>query len=178
MNKSFTLIELIVVIAIIAILAAIIAPNAFRVIEKAKISKTVSDMRTVKVAAQSYYADSGKWPWEGAVHGEHNNNGTGFMADDGVSGWDGPYLESWPKSQWTQDGLEFVYVYYPLGDWDNDGTTGDHFISIRNSAGFSTALSEDIKLKIDSIIDDGNLSTGRVQTLPPNNLHFDYFVVK
>ena len=38
MRKGFTLIELIVVIAIIAILAAIIAPNAFRAIEKAKAS--------------------------------------------------------------------------------------------------------------------------------------------
>ena len=36
MRKSgFTLIELIVVIAIIAVLAAIIAPNAFKAIEKA-----------------------------------------------------------------------------------------------------------------------------------------------
>lgn len=38
---GFTLIELIVVIAIIAILAAIIAPNAFRAIEKANIQKAV-----------------------------------------------------------------------------------------------------------------------------------------
>ena len=36
-RQSFTLLELIVVIAIIAILAAIIAPNAFRAIEKAKV---------------------------------------------------------------------------------------------------------------------------------------------
>jgi len=40
MRRSFTLIELIVVIAIIAILAAIIAPNAFRAIEKAKVAET------------------------------------------------------------------------------------------------------------------------------------------
>ena len=38
-SKGFTLIELIVVIAIIAILGAIIAPNAFRAIEKAKMAR-------------------------------------------------------------------------------------------------------------------------------------------
>ena len=47
---GFTLIELIVVIAIIAILAAIIAPNAFRAIEKAKITKTMADLDSFKKA--------------------------------------------------------------------------------------------------------------------------------
>ncbi len=62
MKKSFTLIELIVVIAIIAILAAIIAPNAFKAIEKAKISRAIADFKTFKTAMFSYYADCGKFP--------------------------------------------------------------------------------------------------------------------
>jgi len=57
-NKSFTLIELIVVIAIIAILAAIIAPNAFRAIEKAKISTAIADFKANKNAVYAFYADS------------------------------------------------------------------------------------------------------------------------
>ncbi|SHJ08964.1 prepilin-type N-terminal cleavage/methylation domain-containing protein [Desulfofundulus thermosubterraneus] len=38
-EKDFTLVELLVVIAIISILAAIIAPNAFKAVEKAKVAR-------------------------------------------------------------------------------------------------------------------------------------------
>ncbi|NCC82098.1 MAG: prepilin-type N-terminal cleavage/methylation domain-containing protein [Clostridia bacterium] len=37
-KKGFTLVELLVVIAIIAILAAVVAPNAFKAIEKSKVT--------------------------------------------------------------------------------------------------------------------------------------------
>jgi len=61
-RRAFTLIELVVVIAIIAILAAIITPNAFRAIKKAQVSKTVADMKAIKNALLTYYADTGKFP--------------------------------------------------------------------------------------------------------------------
>ena len=67
MKKSFTLIELIVVIAIIAILAAIIAPNAFKAIEKAKITEAIADVKTYKTAIFTLYADTGHWVVEGMV---------------------------------------------------------------------------------------------------------------
>src|SRR3990167_679951 len=100
-SKGFTLIELIVVIAIIAILAAIIAPNAFRAIEKAKITRTIADLRAMKTAAITYRADTGRQVFEkpagqppsscavaGAWMEVYNSN---LMKDTGVSGWDGPY---------------------------------------------------------------------------------------
>ena len=88
-GTGFTLIELIVVIAIIAILAAIVAPNAFKAIEKARISSIEGDYRNIKTGAMSYYSDTGNWP--------ANNNTTGFTQSDGVSGWSGPYMEKWPQ---------------------------------------------------------------------------------
>jgi len=93
---GFTLIELIVVIAIIAILAAIIAPNAFRAIEKAKISASIEDYRSIKTAAMAYYADTGTWP---AL--DTTPPAAGFVTTDGRAGWDGPYLEKWPpQAKW------------------------------------------------------------------------------
>ena len=40
-QKGFTLVELLVVIAIIAVLAAVVAPNAFKVIDNAKGSAVI-----------------------------------------------------------------------------------------------------------------------------------------
>ena len=96
--KGFTLIELIVVIAIIAVLAAIIAPNAFKAIEKAKISATIADLQSIKTAAMSYYSDTGAWVATCAT----SPCSSGFVTTNSVAGWDGPYLEKWPpQSKWA-----------------------------------------------------------------------------
>jgi general secretion pathway protein G len=88
MRKSFTLIELIVVIAIIAVLAAIIVPNAFRAIEKAKISKIIAEIKVIKTAALDYYSDTGSWPLQYRLVTPLNS----FLNNPGISGWDGPYV--------------------------------------------------------------------------------------
>ena len=116
MRKGFTLIELIVVIAIIAILAAIIAPNAFKAIEKGKISSTIADCRSIKTAAMAYYADTGVWPADGATT-------NGFVTDDNTDGWDGPYLEKWPaRAAW---GGAYTFQNDNARDWDNDGSNDE-----------------------------------------------------
>jgi general secretion pathway protein G len=102
-RKGFTLIELIVVIAIIAILAAIVAPNAFRAVEKAKISGTVEDYRSIKTAAMAYYSDVGQW-----IANCTNTSfcqASGFVAaPNATTSWDGPYLEKWPQqAKWGGD---------------------------------------------------------------------------
>ena len=106
-SKGFTLIELLVVIAIIGILAAVIAPNAFKAIEKSKVAAIETDYKAVKSATLMYYADAGTWPDAdndfnkataevGAfIDGLHKDGSTS------INGWDGPYLEKWPtKNPW------------------------------------------------------------------------------
>ena len=61
-QAAFTLIELLVVIAIIGILAAVIAPNAFRAVEKAKVSHLAQNLGALRTAVLAYYADVGFWP--------------------------------------------------------------------------------------------------------------------
>lgn len=94
-ERGFTLVELLVVIAIIGILAAIIAPNAFKAIEKGKVAAAEADYKAIKAAALNYYTDTGTWPENGA-------GSEGFVtAPSGVTGWNGPYLERWPsKNPW------------------------------------------------------------------------------
>jgi prepilin-type N-terminal cleavage/methylation domain-containing protein len=100
MKKSFTLIELIVVIAIIVVLAAIIAPNAFRATEKAKISRIVADLKTIKAASMTFYTDTGKWILSviggyGPIKGNHPLL---VNPDPVIAGWDGSYLEGPAKA--------------------------------------------------------------------------------
>ncbi|GAF27360.1 hypothetical protein MTY_2701 [Moorella thermoacetica Y72] len=57
-ERGFTLVELLVVIAIIGVLAAIIIPNVFMAVEKAKVSRVVADVWAIKAAGYAYYADT------------------------------------------------------------------------------------------------------------------------
>lgn len=140
MRKGFTLIELIVVIAIIATLAAIIAPNAFKAIEKGRVSATIGDWKSIKTGAMAYYADTGRWPRSGygSTAGEFPR--VGLITDDGMTGWDGPYLENWPATNaWGGT----CYWYTP-------STTGNrayvYFYGASSTAGPS----------IDEKLDDGD----------------------
>jgi len=171
MQKSFTLIELIVVIAIIAILAAIIAPNAFKAIEKAKVSTAIGDFKTYKTAFYAYYADTGVWPIVGTaplVGGVPSNWVP--MVDNGLitnlkslPSWDGPYLEKLkPMHPWAgiygldcynrgkgsacDVGLFFEDTCYPYGSGGGTGCDVPH----------------NAMLKIDQTVDDGNLSSESV----------------
>ncbi|MBX3728662.1 MAG: prepilin-type N-terminal cleavage/methylation domain-containing protein [Candidatus Sumerlaeia bacterium] len=61
-RKGFTLIELLIVVAIIAILAAIAVPNFLEAQVRSKVSRTMADMRSVKVALEAYRVDANKYP--------------------------------------------------------------------------------------------------------------------
>lgn len=54
---AFTLIELLIVVAIIGILAAIAVPNFLNAQIRAKVSRAVSDMRTISMALEAYKID-------------------------------------------------------------------------------------------------------------------------
>lgn len=64
---GFTLIELLIVVAIIAILAAIAVPNFLEAQTRAKISRVVSDLRTLQTGVEVYRIDNGKAPWDYSV---------------------------------------------------------------------------------------------------------------
>ncbi len=114
-SRGFTLIELLVVIAIIGILAAIIAPNAFKAIEKSKVAAVESDYKAVKSATLMYYSDTGTWPTADNDFNNNDHENAIFVTDDGTTGWDGPYLEKWP----TRDPWGGGYTL-ATGTWDSE----------------------------------------------------------
>lgn len=169
-RKAFTLIELIVVIAIISVLAAIIVPNAFRSIEKAKISHAVQDAQNIKTAAYAMYADTGLFPGSNWADDAATDSlapaaqGEGFVFKGNNAAisdaWNGPYLEKWTHNPW---GGWYWWDYNNL-DQNGDGIGHEHVLWIDNgqgNAGKRIPLAS--RIKIDQVLDDGDLHAGRVQ---------------
>ncbi len=68
--KGFTLIELLIVVAIIGILAAIAVPNFLNAQVRAKVSRAVSDMKTLETALEMYRLDTNGFPpWRDPMSG-------------------------------------------------------------------------------------------------------------
>ena len=152
-GTSFTLIELIVVIAIVAILAAIVAPNAFKAIEKARISGLEGDYRNIKTGAMSYYSDTSSWPANSNCQGGTANQ-CGLVTNDTAVGWAGPYMEKWPQRNawggtyaWRRSTTSAVFVASGIEE---------RYIVANNVANQSAA-------KIDTNLDDSANGTGIIR---------------
>jgi len=61
-RRAFTLIELLIVVAIIAILAAIALPNFLEAQTRAKVSRSMADMRSIASALEAYFVDYNAYP--------------------------------------------------------------------------------------------------------------------
>ncbi|MBU2044886.1 MAG: type II secretion system protein GspG [Candidatus Omnitrophica bacterium] len=170
MKKSFTLIELIVVIAIIAILAAIIAPNAFKAIEKAKISHTIASAKALKAAIAGYYVDTGGYPPKVGPLAYVLDYNSLLQNDDGtgnpIPNWDGPYIEKWNDFHpWGGPWVIRSEEGFPEGTPGTNPHTGlksgtVDIVLVLNNVG-STAggsIPREAAQRIDDILDDGDLS--------------------
>ncbi|MEW5933086.1 MAG: type II secretion system protein [Bacillota bacterium] len=116
-QKGFTLVELLVVVAIIAILAAVLLPQLMGYTTKARVSRAMSDLATMRSIVEAYCADEGKGSYP-----EPSNTADGGIAKvlqaHGVKWADAtaPVKDPWGSAYWYDapktgnNYLEFILV--------------------------------------------------------------------
>lgn len=66
-QRGFTLIELLITVAIIGIIAAIAIPNMLMAVQRAKVNRTLADLRTISEAISLFMLDYSECPDDGGT---------------------------------------------------------------------------------------------------------------
>jgi general secretion pathway protein G len=106
-KAGYSLLEILIVLAIIALIAALVGPQLFAQLDKAKVTTARVQVRSLETALQTMELDIGRYPTpsEGLTLLVKGDRGQ-------VAGWNGPYLSGGlPNDPWGHP-----YVYDPPVD--------------------------------------------------------------
>ena len=151
--RAYTLVEIMVVVVIIGLLAAAGIPTYRHLTMRAKVTALENDLRQFSTAIQTFTTQNGHWPADGdpqVVPPELANTlPANFAAVSPIGG-----------------------VYKWNYDVSADGITAKAAIIVQTAPG--NPVSDDLELltMLDKQMDDGDLTTGNIQTGSTNSLVF------
>ena len=151
-KRGFTILELVIVVAVIGILAAIAIPMVSSYRDKAKLIHIASDLRNFRDGFTAYVVDNGCYPPD-----SHNDAPFNLINGYGTEN----YL---PINAWTEE--PYWGGFY---NWEGPNSYPYAGISI-----YGTAASQEIMTKLDTVFDDGNLSSGVFRKTP--NGRYTYII--
>jgi prepilin-type N-terminal cleavage/methylation domain-containing protein len=134
-RSAFTLVEIMVVVVIIGILAALGVPSYKRVRTNANANIIASNFRVFANTFVRYAMEEGEWPEDG------NANDLSETAD--------PYFA---RTAWSKTASNGGYW-----DWELNRHGVIAAVGLTEGTG---QMDEAVFVKVDEILDDGNLSTG------------------
>ena len=139
-RQGYTLVEIMVVVVIIGVLAALAVPALQRTQRASRNARMVNDFRVFAQAFEIYNTQTGGWP-DGAAPGVVPTLPTSIADTLRAASWQG------------------ATALGGLWQWDNAlASSGDAGICVVGFTCTDQQLTE-----LDAKIDDGNLTTGRLQ---------------
>ncbi len=129
-ERGFTLLEIMVVVIIIGVLAVIVVQNVLPQADKARITATKADIRTLAAALDTYRLDNSFYPStnQGLEALVAQPSGTPEARNWGPE----PYMRKLPTDPWgntyvyTNDGFVFEIVSFGAdGEEGGDGVSAD-----------------------------------------------------
>jgi prepilin-type N-terminal cleavage/methylation domain-containing protein len=165
-NRGFTLIELLVVVSIISLLSAVVFASFNSAREKAQVGNVVSQFNEVLIAVNLYYFDTNMYPPDCDYDCDTVAEDPFVVNVGSVSGWNGPYFTSGVYKLAHPWGGNIGFVT-PI-DVDGDGIADNAIVLDDDPPGGPTTLNSGripttALQRIDEILDDGNLATGKAR---------------